>query len=144
MNTDQFRLASPPETLDEDPPLSAFMTRRLLGITPDADALIALRLLADAAVRHLPVLDGHRCLGLVFEHGIIGCLAQGRLHGEVPVAELCRPAPALRPTDRRSAAAACMRSSGVDAILVTEGHRLIGLVTATDLIRSLDAAAKHT
>lgn len=144
MTTDRHRLAAPPETLEDDPPLSALMTRRLVGITPDADALIALGLLTEESVRHLPVLDGRRCLGLVFEHDLIRCLAEGRLSGDVAVAELCRPVPALRPTDRRSAAAERMRASGVDAVLVTEGHRLIGLVTATDLIRSLGAVTPGT
>lgn len=144
MNIDQLRLAAPPETLDDDPPLTRLMTRRLVGITPDADALIALRLLSEAAVRHVPVLQGRRCLGLVFEHDLIRCLAEGRLRGDVAVAELCRPVPALRPTDRRSSAAVSMRSSGLDAVLVTEGRRLIGLVTATDLVRSLGAATLHT
>lgn len=142
MSTEHARLAAPPETLDEDPPLAELMTRRLVGITPDADALVALRLLADAAVRHLPVLQGDRCQGLVFEHDIVRCLAEGRLRGAVTVGELCRPVPALRPTDRRSTAANGMRASGVDAVLVTEGHRLVGLVTATDLIRSLARPAR--
>lgn len=137
MTTDDYRLAAPPETVDDDPPLSALMTRRLLGITPDADVLVALRLLTEASVRHLPVLKGRRCLGLIFEHDIVRCLAEGRLRGDVAVAELCRPVPALRPTDQRCAAAVHMRASGLDAVLVTEGQRLIGLVTATDLIRSL-------
>ena len=47
------------------PPLAAFMTRQLLGITPDADMRVALRPLAEAAVRHLSVMDGPRCRGVL-------------------------------------------------------------------------------
>ncbi|WP_028927892.1 CBS domain-containing protein [Pseudonocardia acaciae] len=143
MSTEHARLAAPPETLDEDPPLADLMTRRLVGITPDADALVALGLLADAGIRHLPVLRGHRCQGLIFEHDIIRCLAEGRLRGPVTVGSLCRPVPTLRSADRSSTAARSMNATGVDAVLVTEGHRLVGLVTATDLIRSLAPAVRR-
>jgi CBS domain-containing protein len=45
--------------------------------------------------------------------------------------------PALRLTDRRSAAAQQMHAAGTDAVLVTDGPRVLGIVTAVDLIRSL-------
>jgi CBS domain-containing protein len=137
MSTDYPRLAAPPETLDDDPPLTELMTRRLVGITADTSVAVALGLLADAAVRHLPVLAGRRCIGLIFEHDLVRCLAEGRQGDTAAAAELCRTVPALRPTDRRSTAVRGMHTGGVDAVLVTEGHRLVGLVTATDVIRSL-------
>jgi CBS domain-containing protein len=134
------RLDAPPESLDEDPPVSVLMSQRLIGISPDADATVALRLLAAAGVRHLPVLSGDRCVGVVFEHDVVNCVA--RLGGisaaaAVSVGELCRPVPFLRPEQPRSAAAARMRDSGIDAVLVTARDRLVGVVTASDLIRSL-------
>lgn len=138
MSTDYPRLAAPPETLDDDPPLTELMTRRLVGITPDTSVAVALGLLAEAAVRHLPVLAGRRCIGLIFEHDLVRSLAEGK-QGHA-AAELCRTVPALRPTDRRSSAVRGMHTGGVDAVLVTEGHRLVGLVTATDVVRSLPQA----
>lgn len=135
-----FRLAAPPETLDDDPPLAALMTRRLLGITPDADVRIALRLLAEAAVRHLPVMDGAHCRGLVFEDDVLRWVAGGCLSDKSPIGELCRPVPALAPADRRSAAATRMGAAGVDAVLVVADKKLVGIVTATDVLRSLAGA----
>lgn len=132
-------LAAPPETLDEDPRLRELMTRRLVAITADSDVHVALRLMVSAQVRHLPVMDGPRCLGVVFERdvlrGVLEELAQA--DQAVLVAQLRRPTPSLRATDRRSRAAACMADSGLDAVLVHDGERLIGIVTASDIIGSL-------
>jgi CBS domain-containing protein len=134
------RLDAPPETLDNDPTLASLMTHRLVGITPDADVRVALQLLATSGVRHLPVLTDGRCLGLVREHDVVRHLAGPDALLPTPVARLCRPAPVLGMSDRRSTAAAQMQAEGTDAILVVEHARLVGIVTATDLVRSLAGA----
>ncbi|GAA5162351.1 hypothetical protein GCM10023321_47820 [Pseudonocardia eucalypti] len=139
MSAGESHLAAPPETLDEDPRLRDLMTHRLVAITPDSDVHVALRLMVSAQVRHLPVMDGPDCLGVVFERdvlrGVLEDLAQ-QAH-PVLVGPLRRPVPSLRTTDRRSRAAACMAANGLDAVLVHDGDHLIGIVTATDIIRSL-------
>jgi CBS domain-containing protein len=53
------------------------------------------------------------------------------------VAEVCRRVPVLTPQDRRTTAATRMRELGTDAAVVVDGDRLVGLVTATDIVRSL-------
>jgi signal-transduction protein with cAMP-binding, CBS, and nucleotidyltransferase domain len=57
-------LAAPPEALD-DPPISSVMTPERRAIAPDSPLRTALRLMASGNVRHLPVIEGSRCLGLV-------------------------------------------------------------------------------
>jgi CBS domain-containing protein len=134
------RLAAPPETLDDDPPVTELMTHRIVAIVPEADLSVALRLMAARGVRHLPVLDGTRCVGLVLETDVARVLAGGHPEPGVPplrVADVCRSTPAVEPTASRSAAARRMHAEGIDAVLVTDGERLVGIVTATDLIRSL-------
>lgn len=136
------RIAAPPETLDDDPPVTALMTHRIVAITPDADLAVALRLMSAHGVRHLPVIDGTHCLGVLLETDVARLLAGVRPEPGVPaprVGALCRLAPALEPTARLSDAARRMHAEGVDAVLVTDGERLLGIVTATDLIRSLAA-----
>lgn len=137
MSIPPARLDAPPETLDNDPPLASFMTHRLIGITPDADVHVALRLLATSGVCHLPVLTDGRCLGVVCERDVVRHLAGPDAPLPTPVARLYRPAPALGVHDRRSTAAAQMHAAGIDAVLVIENGRLVGIVTATDLVRSL-------
>jgi CBS domain-containing protein len=142
MSLPPVRLDAPPETLDDDPPLSSLMTHRLVGITPDADVHIALRLMATSGVRHLPVLTDGRCLGLVCERDVVRHLAGPEAPLPTPVAGLYRPAPVLGTRDRRSTAATQMQASGIDAVLVVENARLVGIVTATDLVRSLAGATR--
>lgn len=133
------RPAASHRSVEDDPPVSRLMTRHLLGIVPEAMPSVALRLMASAGVRHLPVLDGPECLGLVLEIDVVGGLAREAAGAMAPplMGELCRPVPVMRPDERRSAAAQRMRDTGIDAVLVVEDGQLIGIVTATDLIRSL-------
>ncbi|MDT7664664.1 MAG: hypothetical protein QOD04_4220 [Pseudonocardiales bacterium] len=137
MSIPPIRFDAPPETLDDDPPLSSLMTHQLVGITPDADVHVALRLLATSGLRHLPVLDNGHCLGMVFECDMMRHLAGAEAMYPTQVARLYRPVPFLGSRDRRSTAAARMCAQGVDAVLVIENGQLIGIVTATDLVRSL-------
>lgn len=135
---------APPDALDDDPLVTAVMTPRLVGISPDAPVATALGLMASTGVRHLPVLQGRRCLGLVVEADLVRHLAEcGALVGGVrhPVAELCRPVEVLPAAARRSEAARAMRRGAGDAVLVADGEALVGIVTATDVVRSVAGAA---
>lgn len=141
MSTRPIPLAARPDSADDDPLVTHLMTHRVVGIVPEAEPMIALRLMATTGLRHLPVLDGGRCMGIVMEVDVLRSLAQhpaSALDGPPrPIGELCRTVPTLNTADRRSAAARCMHADGIDAALVTDGDRLLGIVTATDLIRSL-------
>lgn len=140
MSTHDTRATPPPENLDTDPLLSTLMTHRLVTIVPDATLGVAWKLMDRSAVRHLPVLDGTRCLGLVSETDLVRNVAERAVLGDhrtIAIGELCRATPTLRPSDRRSAAAREMQAASIDAVLVAEGGALLGIVTAVDLIRSL-------
>ncbi|MCY7342559.1 MAG: CBS domain-containing protein [Pseudonocardia sp.] len=127
-------------TADADPAVTELMTTRLVGITPDAPVSTALHLMARSGVRHLPVMDGQRCLGLVVEVDLVGVLARGgplesgfsRLVGEIT-----RTVHDLPVTARRSDVARHMQSDTSDAVLVIDHGQVLGIVTASDLIRSL-------
>jgi CBS domain-containing protein len=137
--------AAPPETLDEDPPVTRLMSGHMFGITPDSPLSTALHLMAATGVRHLPVLDGTRCLGLVTEPDLARFVAGGTgdsstVRATVLVSELARPAEPVPCTARRSDAARRMQAEHVDAVLITDEGRLVGILTATDLVRSLAGA----
>jgi CBS domain-containing protein len=139
-----WRMAAPPETRDDDPRITAVMSSRVVGITEDASLATALRLMAAGGVRHLPVFDGPRCRGLLLETDVVDDLVTGDPleRSTRPIAALVRPAPSVTTAARRSDAARGMQRAGVDAVLVTERDRLVGIVTATDLIRSLAGPAQ--
>jgi CBS domain-containing protein len=137
--TDDWRLAAPPESRDDDPLVTSLMTHRIVGITVDVSPSTVLRLMAEGGIRHLPVFDGTRCCGLLLETDVVGHLLAGvpaeRSAGSI--AHLVRAAPTVTTAARRSGAARRMQDGGLDAVLVTEEGRLVGIVTATDLVRSL-------
>lgn len=146
MSDRQFCLAAPPETLDEDPPVRDFMTRRLVGISVDAGVDVAFRLLSSASVRHLPAMEADRCVGLIFEHDVVCHLAANPVHQpgrKVLVAHLHRPVPTVRPLERRSTVARQMAATKFDAVLVTDGDKLLGIVTASDVVRSIAGQATN-
>lgn len=125
---------APPGTLDDDPRIASLMTTRVVAVTPDAPLHTALRLMAVEDVRHLPVLEGASCLGMVGETDLVHAVAVG---GPALVGPLARPVPALPDAARRSTAARTMVAAGTDAVLVMEHERLVGILTATDLVVSL-------
>lgn len=142
-------MANPPRRLAAtaktaaDPPVTTVMSTQIIAITPDAPLATALRLMASTGVRHLPVVDGDRCLGIVSEADLVNCLAREpsplTAATQRPVWQLTRRVSPIPRSARRSDAARRMHTDGLDAVLVTDGGRLVGIVTATDLIRSLAA-----
>ena len=138
------RLAAPPEALDDDPQLSTVMSRDVVAIDAEARLSTALQVMATTGVRHLPVVERGRCLGVVVEADLIRRLAADSHPLGTAVTtvlrHLCRPAPELPPTARVSEAARNMAGDVSDAVLVTERGRVVGVVTATDLVRLL---ARH-
>ncbi len=125
---------APPETLDDDPRVTGLMTTRVVAVTPDAPLRTALHLMAVENVRHLPVLSADRCLGVVGETDLVHAVAVG---GPPLVGPLARPVPAVAATAHRSAVARAMVAAGTDVVLVTDEERLVGIVTASDLLVSL-------
>jgi CBS domain-containing protein len=61
---DVLRLAGEGAELD-DLKVEDVMTRTLVTVTPDVDALDAARLMGEKQIRHLPVLHGEHLLGIV-------------------------------------------------------------------------------
>ncbi|HLU54814.1 MAG TPA: CBS domain-containing protein [Pseudonocardia sp.] len=143
MSTGPERLAAPPETRDDDPPIRSVMSRHIVAITPDASVSTALALMASADVHHLPVFYGNRCRAVLRETDVLRHLASGRSapadRAATPVGRLVRPVTSVDERARRSDAARCMTSAGTDVVLVIGRRGLVGIVTAADLVRSLAA-----
>jgi CBS domain-containing protein len=134
-----IRQATVPEAVDDDPLITVIMTADPVRLESTARLPTALHLMASTGVRHLPVMRGERCLGLVVEADLIRRLAgaPGRSASTAPpsLGELVHPGEVVLPTARVSEAAHRMHSSGSDVVLVANSAALLGIVTATDLIR---------
>ncbi len=140
--TTSRRLNAPPEAADDEPLVHRIMTASVVAIAPDADLLVASRIMAARRIRHLPVMAGGRCRGLLLEIDVIEALAlTANPLGSPPLlaGQLCRAVLVVRPDDRRSVAARAMRDTGLDAVLVGDGETVLGILTATDLVHSLAA-----
>jgi CBS domain-containing protein len=138
------RLDAPPEAVDDEPQVRQLMTPHVVAIVPDADLLVASRVMTARRVRHLPVMDGTHCRGLLLEIDVLQelALADNPLVRPPALAgELCRTVPEVRPEDRRSVAARQMRVAGIDAVLVCDDGSVVGILTATDLVESLATEA---
>lgn len=123
-------------TEDSSPRVRDVMTPDVLGIVPSAPLEVALRMMVEAAVHHLPVVDDGRCLGVVHEPDVLWRLwsAVGVLPPTVG-AVVRRPALAVAVDDTVPVVAGRMVDEGTDVALVLEDGGLVGIVTGTDLLR---------
>ena len=92
-----------PETVPEHAPLTAgeLMTRDVVCVAPDTDAGEAAQVLAAGRLRHVPVTDGDRVVGMLSRRDLIGMLARRDAEIQAEVQELLadelgRAAPAVR------------------------------------------------
>ncbi len=65
---------APPD--DADPPVIELMIDALVGIVPNAPLPTALHVMVGAGVRHIPVIDGPDCVGMLLESDLIERLGQ--------------------------------------------------------------------
>jgi len=133
--TPELLVAAPADVLDDDPTVDTFMSRDVVAIGPDADPGTALRTMARHHLHHLAVLEPRGVDGLLTETMAIRAIADDRLG--TPIGDLTVPLPRVRRRNRRSDAARIMYANGVDAVLVVDADTVLGIVTATDLVRSL-------
>jgi CBS domain-containing protein len=114
------------------------MTPAVLGIVPAAPLEVALRTMVEAGVRHLPVVDRGRCLGLLHESDILWRLwSTGGATSSRAAAVARSPVVAVTTTDDLHTIARRMADAETDAALIVEEGRIVGIVTATDLLRRL-------
>lgn len=98
-------------------------------------------LMESLGVRHLPVVDRGRLVGVLSERDLRGVRAfLDHMPGEVgpPVGELCsRDLLMVSPDDPLHEAAALMAKRKVGAALVSEGVDLVGIMTSIDVCMAL-------
>src|SRR5262245_53243895 len=102
-------------------PVQQVMTGDVLGIVPSAPLEVALRMMVEAGVRHLPVVDDDRCLGVLHEADMLWRLWSTNGASRL----LCRavmrsPAPCVDATATVRMAARCMAQTASDAVLVLD------------------------
>lgn len=123
--------------------VSQFMTPEPIVIAPDARLEDAFDAMEHAAVRHLPVVDGDRLVGVLSNRDLMGALGT-RAYAE-EVYDESRPkfvdqvmhtdVVTVRPDDNVVSAAVEVSVRGVGCLPVLQDGRLIGIVSEMDLVR---------
>jgi acetoin utilization protein AcuB len=119
----------------------AVMTTDVTWVDEDTPIDRAYRLMTSMKVRHLPVSEHGRVVGIVSDRDLL-LRAQRGIDGEPRFPELCAAevmtfGVVSRPPDANvEELAALMVSQRIDSIpIVDRGGALLGLVTSTDLLR---------
>lgn len=125
-----------------------FMTSHPITITPDTPIFQALEIVRKHKVRHLPVLKDGKIVGLVTERGLLTVspspattLSVYELNyvlAKVTVREAMVKNPiTVAPGCPIEEAAQLMWEKRIGSLLVTEGERLVGIITQTDMIEAV-------
>ena len=125
------------------------MRRRFIRVGPSTSLTDAAQTMRSARVRHLPVVDSDRLLGLISHRDLVEVWFRSdtsksldQLSAELsatPVAEHMRTEPwAVTPaTPLREAAGRMLRYRiGCLPVVDEGGNRVVGLITESDLIRA--------
>lgn len=129
--------------------VSAWMTPQPLTVTPATSVLEARRLLRRYGIRHLPVLERGRVVGMVSSRDVevgdrvvvasLSALQSDLVNGRYRPVETVMSAPAIVmcSTDTIADAARVMVGRGIGAVPVVDGSRLVGLLSIVDCVVAL-------
>lgn len=111
-------------------------TRRLVSVKPDDDVALAARLMRQWEVRHLPVVDGVKVVGVFTERDYLRYRAETGGGGALdPVSRfMSAPAETVSPDDPVAAASAAMLSRRLGSLPVVANGALVGILTVNDLL----------
>jgi nucleotide-binding universal stress UspA family protein len=116
------------------------MCKAPVTVGPDDMLSDAHARMVHAGVRHLPVVEGTRLVGILSDRDLpahVGQLARTRVH----VAMTPNPA-TVAPDVSVEIAARLMLDRGVRALPVVEGERVIGVLSASDILEDYVRAAR--
>jgi acetoin utilization protein AcuB len=120
------------------------MTREVVTLSPQTTAGEALALCRERRIRHLPVLDGGRLVGIVSDRDLrsatpaLGDPARAEALRRILVPEvMAREVATIHPDDPIEEAANAMREKTIGCLPVVENGALLGIVTSSDVMEAL-------
>jgi acetoin utilization protein AcuB len=120
------------------------MTREVVTLSPQTTAGEALALCRERRIRHLPVLDDGRLVGIVSDRDLrsatpaLGDPARAEALGRILVRDvMAREVATIRPDDPIEEAANAMREKKIGCLPVVEDGALLGIVTSSDVMEAL-------
>jgi CBS domain-containing protein len=111
-------------------------THNVLSVRADDDVAMAAQLFGWGGVRHLPVLEKGRVVGVFSERDLLRYRAETGGHGGLePVRRfMSAPAVVVEPDDEIDQAMGLMIAGKRGCLPVVEGARLVGILTTTDVV----------
>jgi acetoin utilization protein AcuB len=120
------------------------MTREVVALPPQSTAGEALALCRERRIRHLPVLEDDRLVGIVSDRDLrsatpaLGDPARAEALGMILIHEvMAREVVTTHPDDPIEEAANAMRERKIGCLPVVEDDALVGIVTSSDVMEAL-------
>jgi CBS domain-containing membrane protein len=123
------------------------MTTELLTLNLDDTLRLADDIMNLAKLRHFPVLDQGRLVGVLNQADLLHASMRSlvrhpgdslrRTLGTVAVRDIMKPATTIGCDASLEEAASMMVDKQTDCLLVVEGDKLVGVATRTDLLREM-------
>ncbi len=113
------------------------MTAKVTTVAPDDDLAFAMQLMLWSGVRHLPVLEGGKLVGILSEHDLMPPREAPSLasHLRRRVREVMRhPVKVAHPDDDVREAAGLMAAARIHCLPVMEDDVLVGILTSSDIL----------
>ncbi|MBN1991401.1 MAG: CBS domain-containing protein [Anaerolineae bacterium] len=123
-----------------------WMTREVVAVAPDMKMTEAHRLMADSKIRRLPVVKNDHLVGIVARSDIRGAepseasslniWEMNYLISKLKVKDVMTHQPITIAVDATIAEAAqLMLEKKISALPVIEGHKVVGIITESDIFR---------
>lgn len=113
------------------------MTREVVTVTPTATVADALELIRNHNIRHLPVLDAGRVVGVATDRDLRLALEPGSTPADATVQDIMTTSPvAVSPDTPIESAAALLSEHRIGCLPVLEDDELVGILTRSDLLRA--------
>ena len=114
------------------------MSARVITIPADATVADAREALSANRIQHLIVIDGKRVVGSLWDRDLTNA------NDDAPVTRfMSRRVATVSPVTTIRAVAGKLIGRDAGAVVVVDDNRLIGIVTASDLVRALAKGATH-
>jgi acetoin utilization protein AcuB len=121
--------------------VSEVMNKKVITISPVINLSDAYELMSKNNIRHLPVVDGEKLIGVVTDRDLrlaTSRLAKKSFDPETPVQNIMsHPVQYTHPSDPIEIATQIMREFKIGCMPVVENSKLVGIVTITDLLDAL-------
>jgi acetoin utilization protein AcuB len=121
--------------------IKEIMKHELTSISPDTKLSDAYSIMQEKNIRHLPVVDNDKLVGIVTDRDLRLSTSRLAVHpfepGEAVRNIMSHPVKTTHPSDPIESAAELMRELKIGCLPVVEDMKLAGIVTITDMLDAL-------